>query len=235
MKLIEVPVKEKPIIFSGPMVRALLQNRKWQTRRVMQPQPVMDESGMWRWKDCQWMDGGLGFPASGIDDYAPYLPGDILWVRETFGLLWGFTKAEHKRLGFESDGLEQYCYQADSKEPFASFINEYGERMEMLIKWRPSIHMPREAARLFLRVTDVRVEQVQDIDLNDVHAEGIEIRNYECDAAGHLLSFEDPTIQFRELWDGINAKRGFGWDANPWVWVYTFERIKTSEPQEESL
>jgi hypothetical protein len=74
----------KPIFFNTPMVQAILEGKKTQTRRVMKPQPTMNETGMWTWKDCQWMDGGLGFPTSAISDHAPYRVGDTLWVREAF-------------------------------------------------------------------------------------------------------------------------------------------------------
>jgi hypothetical protein len=88
------------------------------------------------------------------------------------------------------------------------------------IRWRPSIHMPREAARLFLRVTDVRVERLQNISAEDCEAEGY---------------FETAPVEprprswFSEVWNARNAKRGYGWDSNPWVWVYTFERITKEE------
>lgn len=241
----------KPIIFSGPMVRALLEDRKTKTRRVMQPQPVMDADGMWHWKDCQWMDGGLGFPASGIDDYAPCLPGDILWVRETY-FCWVLPMGERV-----------YRYRAtDPGGNKAPSGPEYDDEL-VIMPWTPSIHMPRKAARLFLRVTDVRVEQVQDITTTDICDEGIWVEpppivsrgsdqppDFEqrsekekmgwCKEAAratyigqcdHIKSLHDA---FETLWNNLNAKRGFGWDANPWVWVYTFERIEQSELHEET-
>lgn len=216
-------MKMKPILFSTPMVRAIDADLKTKTRRVMTPQPKMDESGMWHWKDCQWMDGGLGFPKSGIEDYAKYHPGDILWVRETF-------------LPFK----DTFYYKADDKH---LELAELGIRL----KWRPSIHMPRVAARLFLRVKSVCVEQVQDITEEDARMEGIPdewpmeaLYCSECNGEGiigvlHPVSLgfmeidcpycEKSTMRFRNLWDSLNTKRGYGWEKNPWVWVYEFEWI----------
>lgn len=194
----------KPIIFSTPMVQAILAGRKTQTRRVLKPQPVIDAHGMWLWKDFQWMDGGLGFPASGIEDYAPYKPGDILWVRET----WSPVQVLPKR----------YLYKADAENG--------GEGDGLPIRWRPSIHMPREAARLFLRVTGVRVERVQDITHAGALAEGI----VQCPGWKFELSECDCTIvEFGKLWDAL----GFEWERNPWVFVCSFERITKEEVNDE--
>jgi len=201
----------KPIIFSTPMVQAILAGRKTQTRRVLKPQPVIDAHGMWLWKDCQWMDDGLGFPASGIEDYAPYKPGDILWVRETW---------QHVMDDFDKciEGTGEYYYAADGEPGFTYWVDPHtGEHKERM-PWRPSIHMPREAARLFLRVTDVRAERVQDISEEDAKAEGVTaINNSQCGYRG----------AFRELWNTLNAKRGFDWYTNSWVWVIRFERLDT--------
>ena len=123
-------MKEKPIIFSTPMVQAILEGRKTMTRRVMKPQPTSELFGshlFWHWTGCQWADRGLGCPQSAIDDYAPYKPGDILWVRETFCPNW----------------CDHVIYKADGGSAIAA-----GYAAEP--KWKPSIHMPRVAARLFL-------------------------------------------------------------------------------------
>jgi hypothetical protein len=212
--------KMKPIIFSAPMIRAILGSRKTMTRRVMKPQPIMDDSGMWHWKDCQWMDGGLGFPASGIDDYAPYKPGSTMWVRETW------TTPEYSGVFPDWDldeypGPYDYWYKAD--------VVERGKEYVASLRWRPSIFMPREAARIFLRVTDVHAERLQDITEEDTVTEGVgDPYDYQ-----HPSYYDTPQMQdvlyhraaFAGLWDRLNAKRGYGWDADPWVWVYEFERI----------
>ena len=126
----------------------------------------------------------------------PYSPGDILYVRETF---------------FRDVG--RYLYKAN----YSDTEKFYRDGKEVAIKWRPSIHMPREAARIFLRVTDVRVERLQDIDDDGVAAEGFEIG-----------------APFDELWDSTIKKADhalYGWEANPWVWVIEFERISREEAQ----
>lgn len=205
-------IELKPIIFSTPMVRALIRshNPKTQTRRIVKPQPVLmrggesefDAGDYWHWNDYQWLDGDLGVPESAIEDYAPYKVGDVLWVRETWNKACGNIPCD---MGMCQD-KEGYIYKADI----------YGD--VPVKSWKPSIHMPKEAARLFLKVTDVRVERLQDINYvhGDIWAEGI--------PAVHDRNSEENA--FIELWDSINAKRGYGWDKNPFVWVISFERIR---------
>jgi hypothetical protein len=210
---------EKPIIFSTPMVQAILDGRKTQTRRVVKPQP---EQGMKiigpEWFEPTVIDGHgeeePGKPIFGIyadiDDWglkAPYQPGDILWVRETWQPL------------VNSDGITVgYHYFTGQvvwiKEELILNIQEP-------LKWKPSIHMPREAARIFLKVKDVRVERVQDISRWDVNAEGCPFR---CESDDGMP--EKQLKWFANLWDSLNAKRGYSWDSNPWVWVIEFERVE---------
>jgi len=166
-------MSEKPILFSTEMVRAILEGRKTQTRRVVKPQPVI-EDGHGREIKCPWQ------------------PGDILWVRET----WCKNPV--------STGYP-YCYKASED----SWIYDNMEGM-----WRPSIHMPREAARIFLRVKNVRVEKLQEIMPDDVLQEGLWDVGTETGALD----------SFAELWNNINAKRGYGWSVNPWIWVIEFEK-----------
>lgn len=144
-------MREKPIIFNAQMVRAILEGRKTQTRRMMKPQPELRMGGFWHWKDCQWADGGIGFPKTGIEDHAPYQPGDRLWVRETF--------SEHPEQAI-------MAYRADGEE----FEDADGWLWEP--KWTPSIHMPRKFSRITLEVTDVRAERLQDISPADCIEEG---------------------------------------------------------------
>lgn len=180
----------KPILFSGPMVRAILEGRKPMTRRVMKPQ----------------VNGDIAERHLYVDLRSPFQPGDILWVRETW--------LEHKGT---------YIYMADGKHL----------ALDALIggpffKWRPSIFMPKEAARLFLRVTAVRAERVQEITDEDAIREGAN-----CDEDGRNVGLAEkirrgPVERFRDLWDSINGMRAGGaysWDKNPWVWVITFERV----------
>jgi len=138
---------DKPIIFSAPMVRAILKGRKTQTRRPVKPQPAL--SGSWH---------GHEFSVGGRDFYCPYgKPGDLLWVRESFA--GGPTKNEYPVL----------LYRADFKDGYAPAAL----RFMTAKKWTPSIYMPRWASRLTLRITDVRVERVRDISEADAQAEGV--------------------------------------------------------------
>ncbi len=218
----------KSIVFTTEEVRGTLAGNKTQTRRPMKPQPVMDSSGMWSWKDCQWMDGGLGFPASGILDCAPHKPGDILWVRETWN----------------GDWCDHYIYKADGGSAISAGYSEEP-------KWRPSIHMPREAARLFLRVKDVRVERVQDISFDDCIAEGIpevhgmrsELRNWyaktwnACYAAPRPVKYKGIITHYESYpWEDVQETRehnGLPWYVmgNPWVWITEFEQVSKEEAE----
>jgi len=193
---------EHPILFSGEMVRAIMEGRKTQTRRVIKPQPNdIRESP---------------FVKSGIEDThgyeikRKYAPGDRLWVRETW-------------------------HQHSSDDDFCTGEIHY-RATEICVgtKWIPSIFMPRWASRITLGVVSVRVERVQDICFEDCLSEG-------CDSGfehydGSCNHIEDGSCcqgwhygskwNFRYLWDSINAKRGYGWDANPWVWVIEFRRVE---------
>jgi len=178
------------------MVQAILDGRKTQTRRVIKDKDItnwfdIDVDG----KPIAYIDQETG------DSYPPthrakYQPGDILWVRETWA----------KRI--HSDN--RYYYKADNN--LGAIFNREDD------KWRPSIFMPREAARIFLRVKNVRVERVQDIGEEDALAEGVE-----------WLNFATAKEAFTALWDGINGKRVYGWDTNPWVWVVEFEHMSKGE------
>ena len=218
--------RTKPILFSGPMIRALLDGRKTQTRRVLKPQPPKDELGYeigtvrgpeWYHPAVVGKDGELepGKQVWGVfDDYGewaarvPYMPGDLLWVREAW-----------------SDELlapgEVYYYATALDDGLLA--DEVAE-----IRWRPSIHMPRWASRITLEVTAVRVQRLQEISDDDALAEGVTkvrdhcyvIRGIDYDEIGHCHS--SPIARFAKLWDSLNAERSFGWDQNPWVIALTF-------------
>ncbi len=182
-------MKERPIIFSTPMVRAILDGRKTMTRRVMKPQP----------EDYPYHHGLAVYR---VAKKCPYgVPGDLLWVRET----WATTE----QAGVHPSDAEM-VYRATDPD---------WETMEGW-QWRPSIFMPRWASRLTLRITSVRAERVQDITEEDARAEGFK------DVVGKYARGDEARIWFAELWDIINAARGFGWDTNPWVWVIGFERVQ---------
>ena len=216
-------MKERPILFSGPMVRALIDGRKTQTRRVMKPNacglevdeitelPALDpilkcvvsgHSGVW--------EDGHGFDLRWNCPYG--VPGDRLWVRET----WQFDNAEyvalHKREpwhGGPSREAAEVHYRATERHP------------DIFPKWTPSIFMPMWASRLTLEITNVRVERVQDISEDDAKAEGVTLIQGNPRRHDGL----DFSSEYASLWDSLNAKRGYGWKVNPWVWVVSFRRL----------
>ena len=193
----------KPILFNTDMVRALLEGRKTVTRRVVKPQPVWSSCGMrWVWKNVGWWREEWNPIETITWKHTPYRPGDILYVRETF--------FEHK---------SHFYYKADGKHEILAMLG-------ITFKWHPSIHMPREAARIFLRVTDVRVERLQEITEEQAITEGFEA--YHSDSG----YYEPATLGFVETWDSTIKPADhalYGWDANPWVWVIEFERIAREE------
>jgi hypothetical protein len=184
-------MKERPILFSGPMVRAILEGRKTQTRRVIKKNPLI-EAGF--------TDAFIKHPDNFIAESCPYgQPGDRLWVKEAW---WHHREC---RPPFEHEHGACIRYQ-----PFEGYDK------------KSPLFMPRWASRLTLEITGVRVERVQDISKADVVAEGISEREgyplSDCAAGWH-----EP---YAALWDSLNAKRGFGWDANPWVRVIEFRLIQ---------
>lgn len=201
-------MKERPILFSGEMVSAIIAGYKTQTRRVI------DLAMANRFDEPRGdADVAAGYPYIETDNgfvsatkLCPYgQSGDRLWVRET----WGFTASWPT--GFQNDHIkngrywikDRMAYRADS--PAGHWC------------WRPSIFMPRWANRLTLAVTEVRVERLQDISESDAMSEGV--------AAWHTPTGAVYKPEFKMLWDKINAKRGFGWNVNPWVWVVSFQPV----------
>jgi len=281
-------MKERPIIFSGASVRAILEGRKTMTRRVVKRQdlplvffdrasaayrwgfgciehshccPYGQPPGQWfRFRDKQpspaaqydviWEDGdepvsvwldycaetdgwiwawhrgddpeALGLDIRDPDGIQWRQPGDLLWVRET----WKTEAVSGRNLQTKSPIHEAWVgYRADGRS--ASFRPEHPPATGNLTKdgrvaWRPSIFMPKWACRLWLRVVDVRVELVQEITAADAMAEGCE-----CECSKPTLQCAGNVHAFRRLWDSLNAKRGYGWDVNPWVWVISFERLES--------
>lgn len=219
----------KPILFNTEMVRAILDGRKTVTRRLMKPQPqqVSGNPPFWHWKDCQWADGGLGFPESGIKDHVPFKPGDVLYVRET----WKNATGDLAGGGYAL--FDTFVYKADGKVKGDYPIDQ------LMIEgsWRPSIHMPREAARIFLRVTDVRAERLQSIDEDGAIAEGcVSVVCPACNGIGGRCpdcigtgAIEPAMLDFVDMWNSTIKKKDlqlYDWDANPWVWVIEFERVE---------
>lgn len=248
-------VRERPILFSGPMVRAILDGRKTQTRRVVKPQP----NPTTRYWGQSFKDPALWtFGTDGVGEHDPinyYVeqearcpfgqPGDRLWVREAWKvagwhegcpILIGYADGEtHEDTNgmHDSDAYEDWAFRValqsgEDCEKAGTPTDEFGvyESSEAT-RWRPSIHMPRWASRLTLEVTGVRVERLQSITDEDIHAEGAVAA---CEEDLYQSAFADewfgtPRRLWRHGWDALNAKRGYGWEANPWVWVVEFKRV----------
>lgn len=152
--------------------------------------------------------------------YPTYNVGDVLWVRET----WMQNCIDHIEY---NECLTKYFYMADHHpEEVLGQMKAFGYR------WKPSIHMPKEAARIFLKVINVRVERLQDISQADIENEGIwfysqEYRNQICIWRDSVSGLEATRKKYyKELWDSIYQKRGYGWETNPFVWIYEFERVE---------
>lgn len=205
-------MKERPILFGAPMVRAILEGRKTQTRRVMKPIPQMvTDHNIVTW------DGDAAALMRLLDQTGRHCPygqsGDRLWVRETWCR------------EFESPS---YCYRADDAPgEKAEFVDAEGRPVRGS-RWKPSIHMPRSASRILLEVTNVRVERLQDISEADAIAEGAD-HNGECDHIRHTCEeigcFGRNSYRggYAELWEQINGDGS--WESNPWVWVVEFKRV----------
>lgn len=212
-------MKERPILFSGPMVRALLDGNKRQTRRVVKMKPHQqieerDDGTPWPWM----YDGKRDADSWMACPYGK--PGDRLWVRETFCKIIG-----------QSGGWIETDYQATYTPGF-----RLGDSLGLKKRWTPSIHMPRDASRITLEITSVRVERLQGISEADAMAEGI----VECPIPaddegprriGYMVGPDDgksglsvtPIHAYRDLWESINGADS--WGANPWVWVIDFRRV----------
>ena len=206
----------KPILFNTQMVRALLEGRKKVTRRVVKPQPpaasIVSKIG----KAYGWSRGKDSQPKYLMKQ--PYQTGDVLWVRETWCEVMG-RKGKYL--------YRAYAGERDDTRDYAIALNT----------WRPSIHMPREAARIFLRVTGVRVERLQDITEAGAKAEGAvkayPYTNTETGKTAYMQS-EDATYRggFSCIWNSTIKSKDrpvYGWEANPWVWVIEFEQIGREE------
>ena len=242
---------ERPILFSGEMVKAILAGRKAQTRRVVKPQPLTWHT-VKRLPYCG--DNGEWSPLAGHseDRMCPYgKPGDRLYVKETFALMeaaCGTPVVNYRAGGYLVHGATGEKRNGTWKdEAFAGTVDAIGEPDT----WTPSIFMPRWASRITLEVTDVRVERVHDISEEDARAEGLECVEgrpganwrpgefgysgvgrgfYHVEADGKCrckVGLPSAAVcAYAELWDKINAKRGFSWGSNPFVWVIEFNRLE---------
>ncbi len=213
-----------PILFNTEMVRAILDGRKTVTRRAIKPKYREDEGGFQvctnkatgeRWVEkYDWDERSFDSPR-----YVnpPYQPGDILYVRETFCP----NYFDESIAGCRGDGLRgnRSAYKADyNKAVVGDVVPEP--------KWTPSIHMPKEAARIWLRCTDVRVEQLQEITDGGILKEGLDGVVFEDEEEGLSIIAKS---RFVRLWNSTIKKSDlarYGWDASPWVWVIEFERCE---------
>lgn len=207
-------MKERPIIFSAPMVQAILEGRKTQTRRIVKTDIANFLEDGWEPQERMYetRDGDI-VPAHTLCPYGQ--PGDRLWVRETWA---EFSGIEPKvTYVYRADGL----YDTPAKEHLCDN------------RWRPSIHMPRAASRILLEITDVRVERLQEITERDAKREGAEYGYFDVD--GKFVSFDEETVRrlnqygsyrrgFLHIWKSIHSTES--WNRNPWVWVITFKRIQ---------
>lgn len=203
-------MKERPILFSAPMVRALLAGTKTQTRRVAKPVRHPDLGNLYT-------PGALVLehePQHVIDRCSPYgQPGDQLWVRETFAIV---PRTAYRA----SEGVQQTLRPDDDHD--AAIYREGWTRSNGGFRWRPSIHMPRWASRITLEITAVRVERLQDISREDAMAEGIVLQpdgGYGLADTSHYHA-TDPRHSYWSLWEAINGPGSV--EANPWVWAVTF-------------
>ena len=224
----------KPILFNTQMVQAILEGRKTTTRRIAKGLKDATKSthGDFKWDYKQaWMND------LGLEIAAPYHIGDILYVRETWCDRWlpdGFL-----------EGKERYGYKADGEPSYGLWGNDSQCKLEV---WIPSIHMPKEAARIFLKVTNVRVERLQDITEDGAKAEGANpqlwYQPYRTKNEGQQRYIGDMTHQeinyrtgFAQIWDNtLDIHNKLAWqytfENNPWVWVIEFERIEKSEVEQ---
>lgn len=212
-------MNERPILFSAPMVRAILEGRKTQTRRVCkvhagaEPNPPHVDAALWSF-------------SAGPDHRqfrCPYgIAGDRLWVRETHAFLWpdesGYTVDE--ATGLERPWTARECnveYKADTNNPYpGDWPEDQAKGYDEAPKWKPSIHMPRHASRILLKVVNVRVQRLQDVTRGDCMAEGCPFPN--------MADGPSPRDWYTKLWGDINGKGS--WERNPWVWVVEFKRVQ---------
>jgi hypothetical protein len=224
----QVKVAEKPILMSGPMVRAILEGRKTQTRRVIKPQPQDYDFGVGGIKPA-FVEPQSFYKAVGVDAFnnggaglvrCPYgSRGSRLWVREGFKV----SPEPH-----EPDGHYWLTYPADGTREEVDYSEMEMGRLKPG-KSYPSIYLPRWASRITLEITGIRVERLQDIRTRDIEAEGIlPDERYLGSANRYRHAFEDG-------WDMINGKRpGCSWADNPWVWCVSFRMIQPTGEQGDS-
>ncbi|MCP4161172.1 MAG: hypothetical protein GY760_13950 [Deltaproteobacteria bacterium] len=181
-------MNHKPIIFNTQMVKAILNNSKTQTRRIVNPNLLTNLEWLEDDPNHLYVEDEYG-DWNHLLKYAPVNKGDLLWVRETFS--------------------------KDPNDSFISYRADYDESFWCRFLWKPSIFLPKKHARIWLKVTDVRVHRIKRISKHDAIEEGVK-------PCMHYPSI----YYFEKLWDSINKDRGYGWDKNPYVWAYTFKKVE---------
>jgi hypothetical protein len=222
-----IAVRERPILFSGAMVCAILEGRKTQTRRVLKPEAFSPD------------------PRPVRRDYEA---GMRLWIRETWCIEGGIccpgdcNQVDDIDISYAADGKKKQ-FQVDRPREWGVWIHQRGLKLGT----KPSIFMPRWASRITLQITKVRIERVQDITADDAWAEGIQYPVDKPDAKGHVRPYVNISerqcvldylpktgwtheilmvANYARLWDSLNAERGFSWKKNPWVSVVEFKRLE---------
>lgn len=206
--------KERPILFSGEMIRAILSGSKTQTRRVVKPRSSATIVGR---NDAGQLDNTV--PREQPDwvyttAKCPYgVPGDKLYVRETWGIFTRFNSEKLMCVWYKASGLNSPVTNVPLERRFPEIDDG--------LKWHPSIFMPKKYARLWLEITEVRVQRLYEITEADAKAEG-----WPEPSAGLVgVRKAVPVLWFCDLWDSINAKRGYSWESNPFVWCLTFRKV----------
>ena len=220
----------KPILFNTEMVRAILDGRKTVTRR-----PVKFGRG----RNPKWSgyvpDGGVLYGSNNIPAAkAPYQAGDILWVRETWRIQSAHRFEADAKIEYKAGGpMGKVKFKCRSDYDCFIWNQPVGEG-----KWKPSIHMPREAARIFLRVTGVRVERLRDITEEQAKKEGAPAGFEYNTPDGPVITLDEDgyfSVGFKAVWDNTikpSDRALYSWAANPWVWVIEFERISKEEAEQ---
>lgn len=233
--------KERPIIFSSEMVRAILEGRKTQTRRVVNPQPdplCRDPFPLLGDYGVEFCGCGRGARRNPFGN-----PGGLLWVREA----WRWDRIKNDVHYRADDGCHRFLTPEANEWSDKDWHEKRHRHAQWNARWRPSIHMPRWASRITLRVADVRVERLQGISDADVAAEGFEVNpSLDMERIGTRLGAREastihpislgggvsrrgPRQKFADLWDKINDKPGRRWGDDPFVWVISFELVKATD------
>ena len=219
-------MKERPILFSAPMVRAILAGAKTQTRRVVKP-PIgyRCPDAMKHWTDVNFQNGRPVWLVRGEAGAFKWMPcpygqpGDRLWVRETWAAHWMYDDVPHSVARSNRCDLQRTDNRWFAADGDGAPSQHGSEPNGLRGRWRPSIHTPRWASRITLEITGVRVERLQDIRETDAQAEGAEPLLVPPDGGSTVY-----TEGYRHLWEQINGPGS--WDANPFVWVVEFRRAK---------